>query len=496
MKKFDLIVIGSGPAGFAAAMKAYDYGKDVLLIEKKHLGGVGIMNGALTSKTMWELSKDFAVAASVDRGYRASGLTVDFSQVKKTVIRAAKFKQYQMYSQIETFSEERSEKGRLTLKYGTGRFVDKTTVSVENEETTEYVQGKNFIIATGSRPRQLPGIKIDQKSIIDSDGVLGLHEFPERMMIIGSGIIGCEYATIFSNFRQTEVHLIDRQHRVIPYEDDDVSDFVSRSLEANGVIVHHTANLRTIRRDGPYLQVILDYNNGNSRVIEVDVVLISVGREPNTDNLGLENVDITPMPNKTLDINNVCMLENNPNKCHIFAAGDIIGKGQLYNIAEHQGRYAVDGIYKNREYHPDYSYMPTLMFFTPELASVGMNEEQLRAKGIPYRVCWYSNKLVSRTIAMRNTDGFVKIMVSHDGEDKILGMRAAGPQASAFIVSVAHLINQGNSIREVTKVLHPHPSVTEGIQEAMRLFLNESIYKKDAFPDFIRFDEWTPQTGN
>ncbi len=493
MEKFDLVVLGSGPAGYSAAIRACDYGKHVCIVEKKHIGGAGVMHGVLTSKTMWELSRDYNVAASVNLGFRASGLHVDFAQVKKSIIQAAKEKQYQMLSQIESLSKSISRNGSLSLKYGHGRFLDRDTIEIEHKGKKEKIQGKDFIIATGSRPREYPGIETDQVKIINSDGILNLKKFPERMMIIGSGIIGCEFATIFSNYKQTEVHLLDRQHRVIPFEDNDLSDFVSKSLTDNGVKIHHTANLRTIKRDGENLQVFLDYKDGHARVIEVDVVLISIGRVPNTDDIGLENVGIVPNRRGFLHINDFCMIKDNPNKCHIFAAGDITGHAQLYNVAENQGRYAARSIYKNQSYLADYSSMSTLMFFKPEVAAVGMNERQLKRKGIPYKAAFYSNEMVNRAIAMRNINGFIKIMVSDDEEGKILGMRAAGPQASAFIISIAHLLNKKNGLYEALKIIHPHPSVTEGIRECLRLFEEKSLFKPFAFPDGIKLTRWKPE---
>ena len=493
MREFDLLVIGSGPAGFAAAMKGVDYKKNVCIVEAGNLGGAGIMNGVLTSKTMWELSHDFFVASSINRGYRASGLSVDYDKVRKTVIKAAKSKKYQLLSQIETFSDKNTNEGKLTLIYGRACFVNKNTVEITTESGKETVRSKNFIIATGSRPRQIPDIEIDQERIIDSDGILNLKEFPERMMIIGSGIVGCEFATIFSNFKQTEVHLLDRSHRVLPYEDEDVGDFVSESLENNGVIIHHTANLRTIRKKKQYLEVVLDYSDGHSKVIEVDIALVSVGRIANLDNMGLENIDIKPSEQGTLNINEFCMLDDNPEKGHIFAAGDVTGHAKLYNVAELQGRYAVKGIYEHTVFPANYSSMSTLMFFKPLVAAVGMNETMLQEAKIPYRAAYYSNELVNRTIAMQSTNGFVKLMISNDGSEKILGMRAAGPQASASIVSVAHLIDQGNSLREALNVIHPHPSVTEGIQECLRVLNSESVFKPKAFPEKIKVWEWKPE---
>lgn len=493
MKQFDLAVIGSGPGGLAATMRALDFGKSVCIIEAGHLGGNGIMNGPLTSKTMWELSADYAVAAAVDRGYRASGLQVDYSLVKKTVLQAAKTKQNQILSQIETFSDDDKHPGKITYKQGFARFLDRHTLEIKSDTGIEVISAEYIVIATGSVPRPHPDLVIDQKQIIDSDGILNLKNFPERMMIIGSGIIGCEFATIFSNFKQTEVHLLDRTHRVIPFEDDDVSDFVSKNLQKNGVIIHQTANLRAVRKKSDYLEVVLDYEDGHSSVVEVDIILISIGRDPNIAGLCLENAGIETNNKGYLKINETCSLSN-VGECNIFAAGDVTGQKALYGVAEEQGRYIVEAIFGKSKFILDYSHMPTLMFFKPELAAVGANEKMLRSKGIPYKAAYYSNELVNRTIAMRNTSGFVKIMVSNDGSDRILGMRAAGPQASAFIVSIAYLINNDIRLQEVLQSIHPHPSVTEGIQECLRVFYDQSIFKPQAFPNLIRVTEWKPGT--
>ncbi|NPA37724.1 MAG: NAD(P)/FAD-dependent oxidoreductase [Chlorobi bacterium] len=491
---YDITVIGSGPAGFAAVNRALDYGMNICLVEEKNIGGTGVVNGVLTSKTMYELSMDYAIAARIDRGYRAGTLAVNYNEVKKTIIQAAKEKQYQMLSQIETFAPgKKNKKGSVTLKKGRASFIDTNTIKITSPDSKEeIVNSKNFIVATGSKPRKYPGLEIDGKRVITSDHILSLDKFPERMLIVGSGIIGCEFATIFSNFRQTEVHLLDRAHRVIPYEDDDVSDFVSDNLEMNGVIIHHTASLREIRKQPDHLEIILDYDNGYSKVFEVDVVLIAIGRELNTKNLGLENIGITTNKRGVIKINKDCLLENDKGICNIFAAGDITGHYQLFSVAEHQGRLAVEKIAGNEWFAPDYSHLSTLMFFKPEVAAVGANEKILREKKTPYKVAYYSNKLVNRAIAMRNTGGFVKILVSNDDEQRLLGMRAAGPQASSLIVAAAHLISKGISLKDALNIFYPHPSLPEGIQECMRLLHNSSVYKPEAFPDYIYIREWQP----
>ncbi len=494
MEKYDIAIIGAGPAGFAAAMRAIDFNKHVCLIEKNAVGGAGVLFGALTSKTMWHLSLDYSIAACTDRGFRASGLSISFKEVIKTVRSAAKQKIFQIKSQLETLSPGKFPDKSITLKHGHARFLDNHTLEIENAGKTEKIQAEFFIIATGSRPRLYPGIDIDHEHIITSDDILRLKDFPEKMIIIGSGIIGTEYATIFSNFRQTEVHLLDRQHRVIPFEDDDVSDFVSRNLEENGVIIHHTANLRELKKNSDgLLEVILDYQDGHSQVLEVDTALISIGRVPNTDDLGLENVGIIPNPRGYLEVDDTLMVQSRMGYKNIFAAGDVTGASQLYSIAEHQGRFAIRAIYKKISYPFSIYNLPTLMFFKPELAAVGLNEKQLREKKIPYKMVFYSNELINRAITMRNTNGFIKILASDDGEERILGMRAAGPQASAFIVSIAHMMNQKNSLDQILRTVHPHPSITEGIQDCLRVLKGKSLYKPYAFPHLIHTRTWHPE---
>jgi dihydrolipoamide dehydrogenase len=492
---FDVVVIGSGPAGFAAANRAADFNKKVCLIEKSHIGGTGIINGVLTSKTMYELSMDYSVASRIDRGYRASGLSVDYNLVRNTVLEAAREKQYQMRSQIETFANL-SQEGTISLITGMAKFKDAHTVEVNDQGELITIKGEHFIIATGAHPRKLPGVQIDGKRIITSDNILSLSRFPGRMLIIGSGIIGCEFATIFSNFNQTQVHLLDRSNRVLPYEDDEVSEFVSQNLEADGVTVHHTAQLRCIREHPDHLEVVLDYDAGNSKVIEVDVALVAIGREPNTQDIGLELLGIIPDKRGLIPVDDYGCAQNTQGYSNIYAVGDITGQAQLYSVAEFQGRLAVEAIMKNICYHPDYSNMSTLMFFKPEVAAVGANEKTLQEKNIGYKSVYYSNSLINRAIAMRNTHGFVKILVSNDDKQRILGMRAAGPQASSFIVAIAHLINQGNSVSEVLRVFYPHPSITEGIQESMRALAHKSIYKPVAFPKHIKVGEWIPGVPN
>jgi dihydrolipoamide dehydrogenase len=362
------------------------------------------------------------------------------------------------------------------------------TLQVTRGDQTETVKADFFLICTGSKPRDFPGIPVDQKRILNSDGILNLKEFPKRLVVIGAGIVGSEYATIFSNFDQTKVYLVDHKDRIIPFEDEDLSRFIGHNLEKNGVEIFHSAILRTINHRPEHLEVILDFEDGHSKVVEADAALISIGRKPNLDGLNLASVGIQTDEMGFITVDDNCRVKDN-----IYAAGDVTRHPALVNIAETEARYAIKAMYAATKWPLNYSNMSTVMFFKPAVAAVGLNEQSCRRKQIPYRVAVYSNALLSRAIAMRATDGFVKIIVSDDAEERILGMRAAGPQASTTIMSVALLMDQQKGIKDVLKSVHPHPTMSESIQECLRVLLDKSIYKPYAFPRHIQIRTWHPE---
>lgn len=486
---FDLCVLGCGPAGFAGAMRGLDFGKHVCIVEGGEIGGTGIMSGALASKTMWEIAKDYAIANKQDRGYRCAGMSVDYCAVRSTVLEAAKEKQYQMFSQIETYSAGRWDgPGSLTFKNGFGKFLSKNEVEVHYADgRSERIKARFFLIATGTKPRRFDHILLDQQRVFDSDGILNLQCFPGRLVIIGAGIIGCEYASIFSNFKQTKVYLVDHASRVIPYEDEDVSDFVKDNLVDNGVKVIHSAQLRSILNKPEHLQITLDFKDGHSEVIESDAAFISIGRRFDRSGMGLESIGIDTTHPGILNTDENCCIKDN-----IYAAGDITHHPALVNIAEMEGRYAVKHMFGKKRWSLNYDNMSTVMFFSPAVAAVGLNEKACRKKNIPYKVAYYSNALCTRAIAMRATKGFVKIIVSDDEQFRILGMRAAGPQVSSTIMSIAHYMDEGKGALDVLKSIYPHPTITEGIEECLRMLLGKSVFKPHAFPDFLRIERWQP----
>jgi dihydrolipoamide dehydrogenase len=483
--KYDVCVIGSGPAGFAAAMRSYDFGNHVVIVEGGNLGGAGIMNGALTSKTLWELSTNYATATRTDRGYRASKIDVTYNDVKDRVFQAAREKQYQLLSQIETFSKKPGSSRSITLIKGWAKFKSNKNIIVRRKNKKKIeIEADNFIIATGSTPREHPLLKIDGHQIINSDHVLSLKKFPKRILIVGAGIVGCEFATIFANYGKTQVHLLDSQQRVIPFEDDDVSNYVNEKLLDIGVI-HHEATLREVRKKDNYIDIVLDYKDGHTEVIAVDVVLISIGRVPNSKKLGLKNTDIKLTERGIFEVNDECLATDN-----IYAVGDISGNMALVNIAEMEGRFAARSINSMITFPLSYHNISTIMFFKPEISAIGLNEKECQAQNISYKVITYHHSIISRAIAMRETDGFFKIIVTNEENPLILGMRAAGLQSAVSIIFIATIMNNHTRLNDIMKTVHPHPSISEGIQECLRILKGKSILKPEAFPKQIKFKTW------
>jgi len=487
-EEYDLCVLGCGPGGFAGAMRAFDFGRHVCIIEGGEIGGAGVRWGALASKTLWELSKDYDVAARTNRGYQVSGLSVDFRQVMATVDEAVHERQYQMLSQLETFSSRRWQgAGSITFIRGWGSFLDRHSVRVRTDTGFQTIKAKNFLIATGSRPRGYPGISTDQVQIFDSNGILSLSKFPRRLMVVGAGVVGCEYATIFSNFEQTQVHLIDQKSTVLPYEDEDVSRFAQLRLEQVGVKLHQSATLQNIVKRDDCLEVILDLADGRSEVFEVDAALISVGRIPNLQSLDLERIGIDVSERGFLTTDENCCVDGN-----IYACGDVTCHPNLVNISELEARLAAKAMFDQETFLLNYRNMSAIMFLNPTIATLGLSEQQCQQQGIPHRVAYMTNEIMSRSIAMRSTQGFIKIMVTDDAEMKILGMRAAGPQVSNIVMSIANFMDHDLGVEAVLKSVYPHPSISEVTQECLRLLIGRSIYKAEAFPEIMRVSHWRP----
>lgn len=480
MERYDLCVIGGGPSGYAAAMRAIDFGKKVILIEKGKVGGAGIYDGALTSKTTWEIANKVATINEMLQGTDRPPFEIPWDNIKQTV-KEAIFDRKQQYSAHIKLLQEETSTVRFTYARGVGKLLSKNEVQVISKKGESVVYADHIILATGSRPRHLPNIEIDEKIIMTSDGIHHISDYPKSLVILGAGVIGCEYATIFSNFGKTKVYLIDRADRILPFEDEDVATVVSNNLLKNGVTIHSTAKLERMEIVDGEVEYEISNPDGTKEVIRVEKALLSVGRIPNTENLGLENAGITLSARSYITDN---MTKTNVD--NIYAVGDVSGHIALVNMGEIEARFAVERIYGYASDDISYDNVCTIMFLDPEVAAVGMNEQQCIEKGLSIKVVKLDYSCIARAIAMRKTEGFFKIIVTDDDHMRILGMRAVGEHASSAIQAIGLLIKMDQPIEVLADLIHPHPSIIEGIQECVRMLLNKSIFKSAVFKDAMQ----------
>lgn len=475
MEHFDLVIIGGGPSGYAGAMRAIDFNKKVLLIEKHKIGGAGIYNGVLTSKTLWEYALKVASVRDLIPDYE-----VNFADTANTVNEAVFERKTQMTVHLQLLQKQESR--LFYYEKGVAYLLDKNTIRITKEDGhTRTVTADFILIATGSRPRLPANISVDEQNILTSDGIKNLKTFPKSMVVLGAGVVGCEFATIFSLLGKTKVFLIDKADRILPFEDEDVTTIIKQNLEANEAHVHQGASLKRMNLKGEGVEYELEFKDGHTELFEVEKALISIGRVPNIENIGLENAGIS-----LNERGSIADMDTQTNISNIYVAGDVTTEMALVNVGEREARHAVVRMFGPTIKPLTYQNISTIMFLYPEVAAVGVNEQELVKKNIPHKVVKLDFSTNARAIAMRKTKGFFKIIVTNDSGMRILGMRAVGEHASSAIQAVAYLVHTNQGIRELADMMHPHPSIIEGVQECLRMLLNKSIYKPYIFKDRLK----------
>eukprot|EP00124_Ichthyophonus_hoferi_P002746 Ihof_evm4s201 gene=Ihof_evmTU4s201 len=536
---YDLIILGGGAAGVAAAARAWDLKKKVLLIEKKWLGGAMLWDGALSSKCMWQISRQtqnfkemHADGQQRLRSGKALANDLACTTARHQVYDSQLVKSGHIEAQLEALqrggyssSLETEYGGVVDTVVGHGSFIDPHTISIAcegkplvgsrseilNNTEVEFrqVTAENILIATGSRPREIPQWPTDGQRIINSNHIQGLRTLPKSVCIIGAGVIGCEFAAIFSNFGQTHVQLVNEgRARLLPTEDLDLSRFITKSYENCGVVIHNMVKVINVDAQAHGVEVTLGdsvIEDGIKKIIPrepftVEKVLLAIGRVANVQQLNLEAAGVETKSGTAILANKHAQT----NVPHIYAAGDATMDIGLVSVAEMEARHAVEHMFSedpkddpcDEMYDTPLSYdnVSSIMFLTPEVACVGMNEQAARRANIPYKVAYVgldinnrgiincphfsreyfespssldmSNHVsAAKKIAAGETNlermGFVKMIVTADSQSRLLGMRAAGENSSAIIQAAALLIVEKQSIRMLERLLHPHPAITE-----------------------------------
>ena len=466
-KKFDLVVIGAGPGGYVSAIVAAQKGMKVACIEKrKTLGGTCLNIGCIPSKALLHASEQYENSiksnGNEEWGIRYKEVSLDLPKLLK--------KKLGIVDELTKGIDFLFKKNKVSKYIGTAKILSPNEIEIMNNEKAEIINADKIIIATGSESTNLPNINIDEKKIVTSTGALELDKVPQKMVVIGAGIIGLEMGTVWRRLG-AEVEVVEYLPRILPGIDDEIAKNFMKILQKQGVKfkLAHSVEKAQIINDKVLLSV-KDINNNTHNELESDVALISVGRKPNTNGLGLEKLN--------LKIDKYGYIETNENFqtsiSNIYAIGDVIRGPMLAHKAEEDGVAAVE-IINGEAGHVDYNLVPGIIYTSPEVAVIGKTEEELKAEGIAYNKGTFPLMANSRAKAISHTDGMVKIL-SDKSTDKILGAHMIGHEAGTVIHELSIAMGFGASSEDVARICHGHPTVNEAIKEAALATYSKAIH--------------------
>ena len=463
-KSFDLIVIGSGPGGYVAAIRAAQLGLSTACVEEEKLGGVCLNIGCIPTKAL--LTSAFLVNEMKDgeqHGIVASDLTFDLGPAQQRSRRIAE--------QLSRGVTGLFKKNEIVYLPGFGRLKGSGKVDVESPDGNRIVyDAKSIIVATGSRPRDLPVLKIDEDRIWSSTGALTMEEAPETLFIVGAGAIGMEFADVYDSFG-TKVTMVEALDRILPLEDADVSKLMERMYKKRGVDIHTGAFFEKAEVGEAGVKVTFRDGKGESHTLDVDYVLSAVGRAPNSEDLGLDTVGVN-VDERGFIVVDEYLRTNVPG---VYALGDVAGRQLLAHKASHEGIVCVEQIVGQGHGTVDYGNVPNCTYCHPEVASVGLTEEQAKEQGYDIEVGEFPWVGIGRAVAAGHTDGFVKI-IRDKKYSEILGAHIVGSHATELIAEFVVGRHLESTVEELEKAIHPHPTLSEGVAEGALAALGRPIH--------------------
>ncbi|UEG53863.1 dihydrolipoyl dehydrogenase [Mucilaginibacter daejeonensis] len=454
--QYDVIVIGSGPGGYVAAIRCAQLGLKTAMIEKySTFGGTCLNVGCIPSKALLDSSEHYHNAAHTFKthGINLDNLSVDFKQMIT--------RKNEVVAQTTGGITFLMKKNKVTTYQGVGSFKDKNTIVVKKADgTEETLTTKNVIIATGSKPSSLPFLPIDKKRVITSTEALTLPEVPKHLVLIGGGVIGLELGSVYARLG-AKVSVIEFMDSIIPTMDKGLGKELKKSLEKIGMEFYLGHKVTGAKVEGDEVTVSFDTPKGESKELKGDYCLVAVGRVAYTDGLGLENIGITVEERgKKITVD-----EHLETKVKgIYAIGDVIRGAMLAHKAEDEGTFVAE-IIAGQKPHINYNLIPGVVYTWPEVASVGQTEEQLKEQGVKYKAGSFPFKASGRARASMDIDGFVKVLADAT-TDEILGVHMIGPRAADMIAEGVVAMEFRASAEDVTRMSHAHPTYTEAIREA------------------------------
>lgn len=463
-ERFDLIVIGSGPGGYVAAIRAAQLGMKVACVEDQHLGGVCLNIGCIPTKAL--LTSALLVNEMKDgekHGILAKDVSFDLGPAQERSRRVA--------AQMNKGIAHLFKKNKVTHFEGFGRLAGAGKVEVEASDGNKSVhEADHVILATGSRPRDLPVLKIDEDRIWSSTGALMRSEAPGSLFIVGAGAIGMEFADVYASYG-TKVTIVEALDRILPLEDAEVSKFMERTYKKRGMDIHTGAFFQeaTIRDDG--VTVSFKDAKGEIQTVEVDYVLSAVGRVPNSESLGLDTVGVATDDHGFITVDE----QLRTNVAGVYAIGDVAGRQLLAHKATHEGIVCVEHIAGQGHGTVDYGNVPNCTYCHPEVASVGLTEEQAKEQGYDVEVGKFPWVGIGRAVAAGHSDGFIKV-IRDKQYSEILGAHIVGPHATELIAEFVVGRHLESTVEELEKAMHPHPTLSEGVAEGALAALGRPIH--------------------
>ncbi|MED4990968.1 dihydrolipoyl dehydrogenase [Parageobacillus toebii] len=456
----ETLVVGAGPGGYVAAIRAAQLGQKVTIVEKGNLGGVCLNVGCIPSKALISASHRYVEAKhSEDIGIKAENVTVDFSKVQQWKASVVK----KLTSGVEGLLKG----NKVEIVRGEAYFVDANTVRVINGDSAQTYTFKNAIIATGSRPIELPGFKFSNR-VLDSTGALSLQEVPKSLVVIGGGYIGTELGTAYANFG-TKVTIIEGADEILSGFEKQMTAIVKRRLKKKGVEIFTNALAKGVEEREDGVTVTFEVK-GETKTIDADYVLVTVGRRPNTDELGLEQIGIKLTDRGLIEIDKQCRTSV-PN---IYAIGDIVQGPPLAHKASYEGKIAAEAI-AGKPSEIDYLAIPAVVFSEPECASVGYFEQQAKDEGIDVVTAKFPFAANGRALSLNDTDGFMKLVVRKE-DGVVIGAQIVGPNASDMIAELGLAIEAGMTAEDIALTIHAHPTLGEIAMEAAEVALGTPIH--------------------
>jgi len=462
---FDLILIGSGPGGYVAAIRAAQLGLNVACVETEKLGGVCLNVGCIPTKALLT-SSSFVRETSVAQGHGVSldGMKVDLGPAQERSRKVA--------DQLNRGVGHLFKKNKVTHIQGRGRLKAKGMVEVEDPDGNKAVyEAPHIIVATGSRPRNLPMLQIDEDRIWSSTGALFQKEAPKSLAVVGAGAVGMEFADIYNTYG-SEVHIIEMLDRVLPLEDKECSAAVARSYKKRKMKIRTSTTVKASEITENGVKLTLADKDGNEEIMEVERVLSAVGRVPNTEDLGLEALDV-----EVTERGGFIQVDEQlkANVEGLYAIGDVAGPPLLAHKASHEGIVCVEHIAGQGHGTVDYGNIPNCTYAHPEVASVGMTEEEAKEAGHDIEIGKFPWVGIGRAVAAGDTEGFIKV-VRGKKYSEILGAHIVGPHATELIAEFVVGRHLEATVEEMEKAMHPHPTLSEGVAEGSLAALGRAIH--------------------